>query len=247
MQRLQPGEIEITSVDDHNGTCGPLNHIEHVDVVHLAGGDMDEHRNGTAEIDDGVGLYGSLGRAKVRPRKQCETEVDRRGVHCIEGLLEPQADVFALIQFHCRRDQAMAESLEQSPVSTLVGIRQGRTRYLAANTDVVELGTLRVEAGHQIAQPFSTGELGIGNAEEMGPGREVPDAVVRRKPIDEVLEMAEGYKLQQLCEDRAATIHDVASFAKETGKDTVKKPLAISNRRNPKSRQNSLHYWASIK
>jgi len=59
----------------------------------------------------------------------------------------------------------------------------------------------------------------------------------RGKPIDEVLEMTEGYEIQQLREDRAATIHDVASFAKETGKDTVKNPLAISNRRNPKSHQ----------
>jgi len=45
-----------------------------------------------------------------------------------------------------------------------------------------------------------------------------------------------------LREYRPATIHDAASFAKITGKDTVENALAISNRRNLGSRQNSHHY-----
>jgi hypothetical protein len=73
------------------------------------------------------------------------------------------------------------------------------------------------------------------------------DAMVRGISIDEMLEMTEGNEVQQLRENRATTIHDAASFAMETGKDTAKIPLAISNRRNLGSRQNSRHCWVPFK
>jgi hypothetical protein len=57
-----------------------------------------------------------------------------------------------------------------------------------------------------------------------------------------MLEMTEGNEVQQLGEYRPATIHDTAFFAKITGKDTVENALAITNRRNLGSRQNSRHY-----
>jgi hypothetical protein len=57
-----------------------------------------------------------------------------------------------------------------------------------------------------------------------------------------MLEMTEGNEVQQLREHRPATVHDAASFAKKTDKDTAENPLAISNRRNPGSRQDSRHF-----
>jgi len=75
----------------------------------------------------------------------------------------------------------------------------------------------------------------------------VLDPVVRREPIDQMLEVTKWYKPQQLRENRLAAIHDFASFAKRTGNDTGKKPLAISNRRNLESRQNPCQYWITAK
>jgi hypothetical protein len=57
-----------------------------------------------------------------------------------------------------------------------------------------------------------------------------------------MFEMTEGNEVQQLREYRPATIHDAAHFAKIAGKDTAENALAISNRRNLASRQNSRHY-----
>jgi hypothetical protein len=144
-------------------------------------------------------------------------------------------------------NQPMTECFEHAPVASLAGIGQGGARYPAANPDVVELGALRVQTSHQIAQALAPGELGIGDAEEMVPGREVLDTVVRREPIDQVLEVTEWHKTQQLRENRLAAIHGVASFARRTGNDTGQKPLAISNRRNPESRPNPLHCWITAK
>ena len=159
MQRLQPGEIEIAAVDDNDRARWPVNQVEHVDVVHLASRDMDENGNRTAQIDDGVGFDGRLGRAEIRPGKQCQTKIDGRGVQRIERFLEAQTDVLALMQFDRYGDQPMAERFEYSPVASLVGIGQGGTGNLAANPDVVKLGALRVQTSHQIAQALASGEL----------------------------------------------------------------------------------------
>ena len=232
MQRLEPRKIEITAVDDNDCASRPMNHIEDIDVVHLAGGDMYENGNGAAQVDDGVGFDCRLGRAEVGPGEQRQAQVDGRGIHRIERLLEAQAAVLAVIQLDRHGDQTVTQRFEQSPVAPLVRIGQSGTGYSAANPDVVELGALRVQTSNQIAQAFASGELRIHHAKEMTPGREVLDAMVRRVPIDQMLEMTEWNEIQQLCENRPAAIHGVASFAKKIGKDTAQKPLAISNRRN---------------
>lgn len=247
MQRLQSGEIEIAAIDDHDGTRRPLNHVENLDVVHLAGGDMDENGNGAAQIDNRVGLDSRLGRAKVGLGKQTQTQIDGGGVHRIKRFLDFQSNVVALMDFDGGRNQPMTECFEQSPIASFVGVGQRGAGYLAANPNVVELGALRIEASDQIPQAFPTGQLGIRDAQKLRPGREVSDSVVRRISVDEMLEMTEGNEVQQLREYRPTTIHDGATFAKITGKDTTENPVAISNRRNLGSRQNSRHCWVSIK
>ena len=67
MQRLQSDEIEIAAVDDNNRTCWPMNQVEYIDVVHLAGGDMNENRNGPAQIDDDSYYWGRKWRIAARP------------------------------------------------------------------------------------------------------------------------------------------------------------------------------------
>jgi hypothetical protein len=146
------------------------------------------------------------------------------------------------MDFDRGRNQSMTECFEQSPIASLVGVGQSGAGYLAANPNVVELGALRIETGHQIAQTLPTGQLGIRDAEKVSPGRKVLNAMIGGISIDEMLEMTEGDEVQQLREHRAATIHDAASFARKAGKDRAKIQLAISNRRNLGSRQNSRHY-----
>jgi len=233
------GAGNAAAVDDHDGSRRPMNHVEDLDVVHLAGGDKDENGNGAPQIDNRVRLDSGLGRAEVRPRKQTQTQVDGGGIHGIEGFLDAQSNIFALIEFDGGCNQSMTERFEQSPIAAFVGVGQRGAGDLAANPNVVELGALRIETRHQIAQTFPTGQLGICDAEKMCPCREVTDAMVRGISIDEMLEMTEGDEVQQLRKHRPATIHDLASFANKSGKDTVEIAPANSNRRNLGSRQNS--------
>lgn len=73
------------------------------------------------------------------------------------------------------------------------------------------------------------------------------DTVIRPEPIDQMLEVIERHKTQQLCGNRLAAIHGAVSFAKKTGNDTAPNPLTIPNLRNRESSLNPHRCWIEAK
>ena len=127
------------------------------------------------------------------------------------------------------RNQPLPERLEQAPVAPLVGIGQRCARNPAPNTDMVELGALGVQAGHQIAQARTPRQLRVGQAKEVAPGREAAHGVVGQEFLDQVLDVFEGNKVQQLSKDRAAMIHERGCVARKCNSSRFEPP-PISNR-----------------
>lgn len=66
-----------------------------------------------------------------------------------------------------RLDQAEGEVLLNAPVAGLVGVGKGTACDTATNPQMIELGRLRMQAGFDIAQTFSTGQLREGHAQEL--------------------------------------------------------------------------------
>ncbi len=220
-QRKEPGEVQVTPVDDHDASGWQHHRIEQIDVVYFAGGNGYEDRNRAAQIDNGVRFDSCFGGTGIGPREQGKAQADGGRVHRVERCLESQADVFVPIEFECNGNQPLPERFEQTPVATFVGVGQRRFGNASANADVVELGTLGVEASNQIAQTLSPGQLSIGHAQKMAPCRELADTAIRRETIDQVFEMAKGNKFQQLREYGSALIHLTASPAGKNGNDTA--------------------------
>lgn len=187
-------------------------------------------------------LTAALVERKSAQGKQREAQVDGGGIHGIQRLLESQSGVLALVQVDGGGDQTPTERLEHLPVAPLVGLGQSRPGDFAANGKVIEFAAMRIQACDEVAQPFSPSELRIRDAQEMIPRREVPDAVIRFEPIDQVLEMIEGNEVQQLRKNRPAAIHGIASIATKSDKDTRQNPIAMTNRRNQESRQSPSQY-----
>jgi hypothetical protein len=80
MQHVKALEIEIAPVHHVEGTRLRDENIEHIDIVQLAIGDVDECRDGTAQIEQCVQFHRGLGRAKWRPGKYRQAQVDGSGV-----------------------------------------------------------------------------------------------------------------------------------------------------------------------
>ena len=187
--------------------------------MHLAGGDADEYGDGTAQVHDHMRFDSSLGLPEVCPGKQRQAQIDGGRVHCEDWPFEPQAEILVPIQGQGRYDQTLPERFEQPIVSALCGIGQRRAGDRAAQPNVIELGSLGVQTGHQIAQPRPARELRISQANEMAPSGERRHPLVGLADIDQIFEMTERNKLQQLRKDCPTLAHDHGSSARKTGDD----------------------------
>src|SRR5690606_28395946 len=62
--------------------------IEDIDLVQLAVAYMNKTRDIAAQIEQRVHLHGGFGRAKWRPRKHRQTQIDRGGIEGVNGVLQ---------------------------------------------------------------------------------------------------------------------------------------------------------------
>ena len=76
VQGVEPGEVHVGPVHDVEGAGLGHQQVHDVDVVELAGGDVDEGRDGAAQVEKCVQLDRRLGLAEVGPREQRETQID---------------------------------------------------------------------------------------------------------------------------------------------------------------------------
>ena len=84
MQSVQALEIELTAVHHKEGARLRQRLVEHVDVVQLPVGDVDEGGDVAAQVDQRVQLDGRLGRTKRCPRKQRQAHIDRGGIQDVD-------------------------------------------------------------------------------------------------------------------------------------------------------------------
>src|SRR5207248_11500807 len=107
MQLVETFEIEIAAIHHNVGAGFGHEEIEHVDIVHLAIGNVDKYRNGAVEIDHGVELDGALGATEVRPRKEGQTQVDDRSVECVHRRIQVQAEILVGVERSRNADETL--------------------------------------------------------------------------------------------------------------------------------------------
>lgn len=139
MQGMQPPKVEKATIHHVEASRLEGNLVEDVDLVQFAVGDMDKRRDIPAQIEQGVQLHGCLGSAKVRPWKQRQRQIDRRGVERIGGVFELDAEVLASIELAPRLDETQGQIAIDAPVPFLVGIGERAARNAAANAEVIQL------------------------------------------------------------------------------------------------------------
>ena len=152
-------EIEVGTVH-HIDRRGFRDHeIEHVDVVQFAVGNMYKARDIAAQVQQRMHFDCGLGAAKRCPWKQGQTEIYRGRIQRIYCVRQVQAQILFGIELASMGDKPLCKLGVDSPVSSFVGVGQGRALDRRPNTHVVQLGRLRRKAHFDIAQAFPVGQL----------------------------------------------------------------------------------------
>jgi len=204
----EPFEVEVPPVHDVEGAWFGEQQVEHVDIVQLAIGDVDEARDGPAEVEQRMQFGGRLGRAKRRPGKQGQAEVDGRGIQGIDGVGQLQAQVVLGIQRPGRPDEGLGELGIDPPVARFVRIGQGRATDRRAQTHMIELGGLGSEARLDIPQALAEGQLRNGHAAELVRTREPLDPMIAPIPAYDAMKRLPWRMIHDLGKEQFADVHE---------------------------------------
>jgi hypothetical protein len=143
----------------------------------------------------------------MRPRKERQTQVDRRRIERIDCVGEIETQILVDVQPPRLGDQSLGQLRVNAPIARLVGIGQRRTPHRIAEAHGIEFRDLHRQAGFDVAQALPVGQLSERHGSIMLGTRQRPHPMVATVPRDNPGEPAPRQKIHQLGEKRLATVH----------------------------------------
>ncbi len=177
VQAIKPIEVDVASVHDVESAGLGQQQVEDIDVVQFAVADVEERGDVAAQVQQRVQLDSRLGRAKRRPGKYRQAQIDGAGIQSVDRIFQIDAKGFGGIETAGDGNERLGKVGVDAPVAALVGIGQGAARYSALDAHVVELARLRAQTRFDVAQAFSIGQLSKRHAEILIETRKAFDLV----------------------------------------------------------------------
>ena len=192
MDGIKTIEIQISTIDNVNGSWLEGQLIEDVDVVNLAVGDNDEGWNTSPEVQKGMQFHSGFVGSELGPWKKGETQIDSGGVQSIGGLIQFDSEGIVGVEATSLANEDLGKVGIDSPISDLVGMSQSIARDISSEAHVIEFPLSRTETCLDVSEAFPIGQLSKGHAEELVPARKVFDLVVAVVSLNTFLKFVNG-------------------------------------------------------
>ena len=192
MDGIKTIEIQISTIDNVNGSWLEGQLIEDVDVVNLAVGDNDEGWNTSPEVQKGMQFHSGFVGSELGPWEKGETQIDSGGVQSIGGLIQFDSEGIVGVEATSLANEDLGKVGIDSPISDLVGMSQSIARDISSEAHVIEFPLSRTETCLDVSEAFPIGQLSKGHAEELVPARKVFDLVVAVVSLNTFLKFVNG-------------------------------------------------------
>src|SRR5271169_3528182 len=243
IERIEPLEVQVTPIHDVEGASLDEQQVQHIDVVHLAVGDVDEGGNRSPQVEQRVQLHGRLGGAKRRPREHRQAQIDGRGIEGIHGVGQFYPEVFVDVERTGLDDQPLSQLEVDAPVARLVGVGQRRASDRRTDAHVVKLAGLCRQTYFDIAQALAVGQLREGHDAKLFGATEATRPVIAAVTIDDTMEGLPRKEVHDLREQGLADVHGDSGVAKPG--TVAQMAISDSSRRHHLSPEKPRRYWLS--
>jgi len=176
-------------------------------MVDLASSHINIGWNAAAHVQQRVQLDRTLVAAKLAPGKQRQAQIDGGRVESVNGLGQFDSERIVAVKIAGHADQHLGEVAVNAPVASLVGIGERSAGNAAPKTHVIEPGLLSAQAGFDVAQTRTIGQLSKSQTEELIPARKIFDIMIATVALDAQLKLVGGNKLHELSENGSARVH----------------------------------------
>jgi len=192
MDGIKAIEIQISTIDNVEGSWFEGQLIENFDVVNLAMSNNDEGGNASSEVEQGMQFYSAFVGSELGPREKGETQIDGGGVQSIGGLIQFDSEGIVGVEATGLPHEDLGKVGIDSPISDLVGMSQSIARDVSAEAHVIEFPLSRTETGLDVSEAFPIRQLSEGHAEKLVPARKVFDLVVAVVSLNAFLKFVYG-------------------------------------------------------
>ena len=203
----EAGEIHVAAIHQIERSGFEQKAVEPANVVLACSGDVDAGWDRTPQVDLGVHLDARLGLPEIRPREECQREVDGGRIECVDGVVEIQAKIFPGIQCPGLAHEALGKVLPEPPVALFVGIRESGFGNGLAEPEMMQIRRSRIEAGGDVAQSFPPSQLGEDHADELLAAAEMADMGLGVVAFDQAGKCLAIHEIENLRENVASGIH----------------------------------------
>src|SRR3972149_10177796 len=192
---MQAFKIDVRPVHDIERPGLKHEVIQDVDLMDTTWRYFDKCGDIPLQIEQRMEFDAPLAASKRGPRKQRKTEIDRRRIEGINGLVELQGKRFMTVEIPGGIDQHSGEVGIDEPVPCFVGMGQRVPCDDATHSAVVEFLPERTEARFDIPETFSEGDLGERQDNELSVAREPFDVMISLIPLDAPAELRHREKV----------------------------------------------------
>jgi hypothetical protein len=169
MNPIEQSEIDVSAIHCIKGSSFEDYPIQGVDLVDLSLGDRHECRDGSVQVDHGVGLDGGFSPSKPSPRKEAHAQVYRGRVDSVDDFVHLRDVSISSVQLASFSNEDLSELEIDMPVQRFVGVREIGSRHQPSYTLSVKQIGLGSKTCLDIAQALPESKLGEGHAEELVP------------------------------------------------------------------------------
>lgn len=221
MQDVQSTEIEVGPIHDAERARLDQQKFEHLDVVQLAIGNMDEARNAPLQVQQGVHLDRPLGRSERRSGKQRHAKVDRGRIERICCAVPVDIEWCVYVELAVLRDQTLGKVGIDPPVAFGVGIGQRGSANRLPESHLITLVGLGGKADFDVAQALPIGELSERHSPIVLSEGERLDVAVSLVALPDPVEAGPRQEIHRLRKQGLAAAHDgdLRSVARQNRRD----------------------------
>ena len=200
-------EIHVAAI--HHVECTGLEKqiVEPAHVVLAGDRDEDAGWDWPPQIDLRVHLDPGFGCSEIRPWKECQGEIDGRGVQSVNRVLDIEPEVLPGVERTGFAHEGLGQILPEPPVALFVGIGQSRFGQRLPEAQMVAGMRPRIEAIDNIPQSFPPRELGKRHADELLATTEMPHAGLGIVALHQAVERLSVDQIEKLGQYKSAGIH----------------------------------------
>jgi len=210
----QPAEVKVAPIKNVEGFALKAEIVKPENIMAASRSNIEDRWDWAPQIELSVELDSGAGCPEVRPSEQTEREIDGGRIQGVDRVVEFESKVVLPIESACFGDEPAGDVAPDAPVTLLVGIGQRGAGERLRESEVIERIRVGIEAGNDVPQTLSPGQLSKDHCNELlpiaegadGSGSVSPSAAIDGLPMNEI---------EQLRKNKPSLIHGRPSWGKK--------------------------------